>query len=552
MRRKILDVFTLLTQGEIKRVSMLLILTTVFVFFEVFGVSLVPLYISWIVTPAVTTSPSVFEIVGFDKTDSVPIGVVITLIVVFGTYVSYWIIKNIIFLSQEIGARISSDLYHGFLDNDEKEDQSDLINKVTLECDRFASFILTPIFFIFSRAVLAISLVTVLLVYNYVYSLPVFIVIFILFFLIFMKSRKDSYANGRLISDSSSQRLHEIKSIYALKEELILYNKIDSVMSRYSALANMYAKSRSSVEVIAKQPRYIFESVVLGGGVLLALVLSGNQKIQPLEFMLMFGVVGYKLMPAIHQLQSYFSVLQGNINAYDEIKLNLQHLSLKSNVEANDEGHNLDFSNGMIINRLSVTYDDGVNVYRDIEFKPGLIYCLVGPSGSGKSTLLKVISGFSNNVTEFNVSINEKTISWNAYKQSAKKNVAYLPQNSVVYGKTISESIFLEKGAEGKDSAFYKYPWSFSRRNFQDKYLDEQLSGGECQRLNIARCLYYSRGFYVFDESMSGIDRERRALVWKDIKSKADNGAIVVVVSHDPGDLGFADKIIDLSIGGLN
>jgi len=543
MIQDIKQAFSILHKEEKKKIYIFLTYISLLIFFEAFGVALVPLYINWLLMD--NSEQHIFSVIGLNKEYIWQIGAVIAVIVSIGIYASYFIIREILFISQSIGARVSTALFEKLVFKNNNEDISKVVNKVTMECDRYASFIITPIFFIFSRIILALALVSFLLTYNYKYALSVIILITLLFYFIFRSARKSVSESGNLITKSNTNRLHEVKSIFALKREFILYDKVRSAVTRYSDVANTYGKNRAFVEVISKQPRYVFEAVVLIGGILISLILTRSDDVDALGFLLMFGVIGYKLMPAIHQAQSYYTVFNGNLSCVKELSILSDKIESES-LPRFDTYPEIKELSSLYIKNVKLLRDGEEIQFKDILLEKGNIYGLTGPSGSGKSTFLELVSGFIPNdlVVEFEIILNgHEILDYDYYQNVTRKNTAYLPQFSNTYGSSVSESILLEKGEDKSEHIFGRFTWAFRINEDSNDYLDERLSGGEKQRLNIARTLFYNRSIYLFDESLSGVDNKTRINIWKDLRRML-NDKIVIVISHDQMD----HKKVDMEI----
>ena len=549
MIKNIKKVQSLLKKDEKRKIYLFLTYMIFLIFFESFGVSLVPIYLNWLLVEGdgVLFHSSIL----INKEYYLELGCLIIIFVSLGIYSSYHIIKKALYLSHEIGARLSTSLFEKLLFLNDEKDLSKVTNNLTLECDRFASFIITPVFFIFSRAVLCLSLFFFLIIYNYKYALILTLVLVFAFYYIFKSSRKSVNKSGSLISSSSKKRFHELESSFILKRELILFGKNKLAIKRYRGVAYEYAINRAAVEVFSKLPRYIFEALLFLGGIFLSFTLYNSSEVNPLNFLITFGIISYKLMPAVHQAQSFYTVFMGNLSCMDKL---LEAQQQPNNLNSKSLPSNLSKKIRTIekINIRHVKIQRGKKsfIFKNILLQSGRSFSINGQSGSGKTTFLDLISGFisKDNIRYFDAEINSMTINrYEEFMSIMRKNTSYLPQFSRVYGKSISESITLDNNVKKNlDHEFNKYSWAFSIDDGGgDFFLDDKLSGGEQQRLNIARTLYYDRALYIFDESLNGIDRNTRDNVFMDIKKVLKN-KILLIVSHDEIDQVKTDEQINL------
>jgi ATP-binding cassette, subfamily C, bacteriocin exporter len=205
---------------------------------------------------------------------------------------------------------------------------------------------------------------------------------------------------------------------------------------------------------------------------------------------------------------------------------------------------------------LTLNYKD---ILKDIKLKltNGDKILLYGKSGSGKTTLLKMISGLIE--TENNtIFINDYDI--NSYKKNGiNKNITYVPQqssfitdtimNNIIYKREVSESN-LKRVLEITDI----------RKVIKDKpllynYLLEEngsnISGGERQRVILARSLLKKSDVYLFDESFNEIDVESERVILESIFSYYKNN-IIIVVSHRLNNQDLYNRTYEIKDGYLN
>ena len=184
------------------------------------------------------------------------------------------------------------------------------------------------------------------------------------------------------------------------------------------------------------------------------------------------------------------------------------------------------------------------------KFEIGKIYGLVGESGSGKSTLLKIIMGF--------ISPNSGKITINGIplKNSWLQNVAYVSQNSIIVNASIGENIdnTYNLNDKNKDEII-----SLLESLGLSSYLKEinydlnhkltkngsNISGGQLQRISIARALFTKSPLIIFDEATSSLDDLNQKIIMKILKKSSTN-KIVIISTHRKETLGFCDKIIEI------
>jgi len=189
------------------------------------------------------------------------------------------------------------------------------------------------------------------------------------------------------------------------------------------------------------------------------------------------------------------------------------------------------------IKNLNVYYknvDKYVKVIENanLEVKKGGICAIIGPSGGGKSTLLKVLAGiivdYEGKVLIDGVAVNPKI-----------HRIGLIPQNyGLIKWKTVEENIFLStKIKDGKgniDLDFYeKILKELRLKDFVKRY-PSQLSGGQMQRVSMARALLLKPNLLLMDESFSALDAMTRENVQKlFLEVWNEHKVTTIIVTHD-------------------
>lgn len=176
----------------------------------------------------------------------------------------------------------------------------------------------------------------------------------------------------------------------------------------------------------------------------------------------------------------------------------------------------------------------------NLSFKKG-IYFIVGKNGSGKSTLLKIISGLYT-AHEGEILINNQIM--DNTDELLKSETSFMFQKYKQYEYTLKENIFLGDYTRRNDEKFLKNilssPWlNFINTSYKEKDLQlgswfsnsTNLSGGEWQRIALARTLFKQSSIYLFDEPTSLLDSKGVKLVENELRSLAKNN-IVIIVTH--------------------
>ena len=189
-----------------------------------------------------------------------------------------------------------------------------------------------------------------------------------------------------------------------------------------------------------------------------------------------------------------------------------------------------------------------VNVLKKInyKFKKGKIYSLMGPSGSGKSTLLNILS-LIDRPTSGSISIEDNVINYtNSNKNDllrAKKIGIIYQQDNLLPDFTALENIYLASLADGKDreTSIFKSKVLLKKVGLINRlnHYPSQLSGGEKQRIAIARALINDPEIILADEPTGSLDIETAKSIFDLLKKQINTNRLIIFATHNRF---FADK----------
>ena len=207
---------------------------------------------------------------------------------------------------------------------------------------------------------------------------------------------------------------------------------------------------------------------------------------------------------------------------------------------------------------VTFTYPEGEEpVLKDISFKAekGQKIAFIGSTGSGKSTLINLIPRFYD-VTKGSIKIDGVDVS--EYDLKALRNkIGFIPQKTLLFTGTIGSNIRFGKidadKIELEHSAKVAQAYDFiskKPRKFEESISEggKNVSGGQKQRLSIARALVRKPEIYIFDDSFSALDFKTDAVLRERLKEEVTD-SVVLVVAQRIGSILDADKIIVLNEG---
>lgn len=213
------------------------------------------------------------------------------------------------------------------------------------------------------------------------------------------------------------------------------------------------------------------------------------------------------------------------------------------------------------LENVSKSFANGVSALREcsLEFYEGKFHAIMGPSGSGKSTLLNII-GLLDVQTEGNMYINGNLIKDTSEKERAfmrMKTIGFIfqsfylnPRLRVLDNVMMPMHINKEYQNISKKEAAISYLESFGMKDYIKRFPNE-LSGGEQQRVCIARAMVNNPEIILADEPTGNLDEENEKIIFAYLKELAEKGKTVIVVSHNEMVQDYADTVIKVNKGSV-
>jgi ATP-binding cassette subfamily B protein len=234
-------------------------------------------------------------------------------------------------------------------------------------------------------------------------------------------------------------------------------------------------------------------------------------------------------------------------------------LDLPNDVTDEPDATKLQVSQGAIrFDNVTFTHSDGQDAVfsqLDLEIEPGQRVGLVGRSGSGKTTLAKLLLRFAD-VETGTITIDGQDIKL-VTQESLRRNIAYVPQETTLFHRTIAENIAYGKPNATKDEIIHAAKqanaWDFIKD--LPKGLDTltgergvKLSGGQRQRVAIARAILKDAPILVLDEATASLDTESEKLI-QEALSRLMKNRTAIIIAHRLSTVAELDRIILLDEG---
>lgn len=254
----------------------------------------------------------------------------------------------------------------------------------------------------------------------------------------------------------------------------------------------------------------------------------------------------------MRRLGSYFHIAMNGMAACDKI---FKLLDLE---EAEDKEKEIGRDKTIIIQNLSHAYEEDREILHGIamELPQGKMVAIVGESGCGKSTIAGILSGknkgYKGSVTIGGVELEE------IKEESLMENITLVSHNSYLFKGTVRDNLLMGKTDATEQEcidALKKvklYDFLMEEKGLDTVLLEKatNLSGGQCQRLALARALLHDTPIYIFDEASSNVDVESEEAIMEQINALAKEKT-VILISHRLANVTSVDRIFVMDQGNI-
>lgn len=400
--------------------------------------------------------------------------------------------------------------------------------------------------------------ITALLLFVEPKGLLAVVAVFSLFWVFFSSwSNQTAKRHGRDRRFALGNRLKILHDSLNGIKEIQMYGRETAFLKRFSSENSKYSIASQKFLYLKFLPTYFLEIIVVGGLGLLATVLaiSKNSATETITTLAVFGASAFRVLPSLNRTINAVQAFRFGSPILDGVKEGLDLIERKEPTASKK----IKFENLIEFCDVSFRYgNQDAEIIKNVSFKiyKDMVVGIIGKSGAGKSTIIDLLLGLhlpsSGSIEVDGINIATNLPGW-------RENIGYVPQNVFILDSTIKENIAFGVTAENIDQEKLALAIRKAQlEEFLSKQVDGEnarvgehgleISGGERQRIGIARALYGNPKVLVLDEPTSALDSGTEEDFFREIED-LKKSITVIVVTHKMKIVKNCEKILSISEG---
>jgi ABC-type multidrug transport system fused ATPase/permease subunit len=564
----LLIIFRIIPQDWRRRFYLLILFFFVIGIFEMLGVASIMPFVALMTDRSVldkSVAGNLFtSVIGkpLNEVSLYKIGLVVLLLFIvsnISSFISIWISTR---FAARLNARLAGNLVEGFFKKGfvflRTKSPANLANYSLREVDRAVAGGVLQLCLILSKSFQVIFVAGLLAFVSPVFSLACVCVLGSFYALFYWGMRQKIVKAGKELMSISGLTSQVAIDLYSSSREILIRSKLQYFVSHLRRLMIACHNADEIARILPLFAKYSIELIAFS--LLLAIPIyrswSGQEYSDLLPIIALYAYAGYRLLPNIQQIYTSISILRFNMPV---IELLSETLDTRPTAQMCDVA-GVQLNDKLVFKDVNYRYTDAsVDALKGISFsiKKGEKIAIVGLSGSGKSTLVDIILGLitpsQGSISVDGVQVAEESVNWK------ENTIGYAPQTPLLLNATVAEniafgtelrSVSLERCRLVSRFACISEVIDGLPNKYDTIYGDggTTFSGGECQRIAIARALYPDPSMLILDEPTSSLDPTLSSTLLTNLCSPHFDKT-VIVVTHNWDSLNMFNKILVMDKG---
>lgn len=471
---------------------------------------------------------------------------------IFSIFVS-WKHQNFIF---QFVNKISFNLYSKYLSQDYKKysqkNSSELMRNILKEIDLFSIYLQSFIQIILEGVILF----GIFLFLIYLLTIPTIIVIFFSAFIsviYYLLVKKSLLVWGQDRQNIEQDRITYMQEGFSSIKEINFFNRNDFFLNRFEVKNKKFYDININFYFLNSIPRFVFElfTIIIISVIFVYLIFNNYPNEDIIKVVALFLVASLRIIPSVYRIFNSIQSLKYSSSSFNVLYRDYSDLQIR---EKKSDNLKFKFDKKINLQIKEFNYKNDQNFkLKDItlNISKNQKIGIIGKSGSGKSTLIDILSGILKD-KNIQLKIDDKLIQSDSDRYELQKKIGLIPQNISILNDTLKENILFglsKKYYSDKEilnileisnltNLLSNLPEGL---NHQIKERGINFSGGEIQRIGIARALIFNPEILIFDEATSALDTFTENEILKDINSLKNK--TIIMISHRMNTLKYCEKI---------
>ncbi len=558
MKKKIEKILLLLTKKNKIDISFIIFLSIIKAFIEIVGIGLLIPLLGFISSEQKKNEIIEFLPILRDYTDKEVILIFIVTFLIIYLFKTIFVIFFNFYNSrhaQNLYVEIGNKLLKRYLNNNFlffiQNNSAKLIRNIASEVNLLASGIIMNSISLLSNLILFFGVCTLLFSYNQ-YTVFVIFILLIVSIIVVKSNNKILMKWSEVRNIESARFIQKLNEVFGSIKEVILYNKSNFFSQQvYKSLRN-FANSAQYRDIYTGISSPLIEFV----GILIIFIfysyLNFILKINLSEIFVILGVFAFasvRLLPNLIAVVRSYQSIKFNYPAIDNV-----YSELGKGINSNQKFKKIEEINNINFKNVNFKYPNtSENILKNVNFslKKRDKIGIVGETGSGKTTLINLICGLLK-PTKGKIGINTiSEINFDKYKL----NIGYVSQSVYLLDDSIYYNISLTENALKKDrDKINKLLGILNLTKFKKNSKlsigerGSKISGGQIQRIGIARALFQNPSILILDEATSALDEKTENKILKFLFNNFKD-SIIVFCTHKKKLLKYCNKVINVKEG---
>jgi ATP-binding cassette, subfamily B, bacterial PglK len=561
------QILSLLNRVQKAHLKMLCVFIVLSVLLELIGLSLIIPVIAFLDNPTSLQDffPTSINSIDLTNLDEKKIGIylfslILTIFIIKNFFLAYFKYFEAKFINNTIFS-VGKNVFFKIFDTDyifkKYSNSSEIINSISKETHLFGNSLISTVNIV-SECLIIFAFSSFLLIYDFKSFLFAFVLLFIFSFLFFLSTRKKIQYWGRKRKKQDENRIKYILDGFSGVKDIKVYCKDNKFKNMFDNLSEDLAKNATNYNFFSAIPKLYLEVIILITLCSLIIYFLNIDKSfkELLTFISITFLAAIRIFPSANKVILGFQTISYAEPSVLAVK---EYLRFKSNSNSHTTNQISNIKEKLVIKDLSFSYANSKKkLLKNLNavFNLGEIVGFKGSSGAGKSTLINLILGFLK-PSSGKIAVDNKDLDLDYLKTSHwKKKFSYVPQSVYLFDESIKYNITLEDDEKKIDKNSLENSIKLScldqfileRTDGIDFKIGEKglkISGGEKQRIGIARALYRNSQVYIFDEATSSIDEKTEKKIFENIISNLFKDKIFILCSHNKNLLSYCKKVID-------